>query len=296
MKTISLDFETARTTEPNLPPEVCQTRPTPVFLISFNRGGMLKQVIAAIRRQTRPTEIIIHDNGSTDPNTLQVLDELEKSGIEVFRYPPITSANDLNQVNETIQAYFSKRGESVRYVVSDCDIDMSVADPRALDVYDELLNNFGSVECVGPMLRIRDIPLNYPLFNRVMNRHIEQFWHSVPTFVQTSVGKIAVLETVIDTTFALHRAGEPFRRLKRAVRVYEPFEALHLDWYITQGEDEFFFDSPGSAISHWNNRTEFLRHRNVLLDYAEYYAVQKNAAGELEAYIEYLPTNENSPK
>lgn len=286
-----IDSLKVQTKQTFLSAETCRKRPTPVFLISFNRGSMLKQVIAGIRQLSRPTEIIIHDNGSTDPYTLMVLDELVKDGVKVFRYPPIYSADDLNQVNETIQAFFTEWGEPSRYVVSDCDIDMSTADPKALDVYNELLNRFRKVECVGPMLRIRDIPLSYPLFNHVMNRHIEQFWHNTPAFEQTSVGKIAILETVIDTTFALHRAGEPFRRLKKAVRVYEPFEALHLDWYERQEVDKVFFNSSSPEISHWNNINEFSRNHDVALNYKDYLAIKKNNAGELEVYTERLPTD-----
>src|SRR5665811_65556 len=145
---------------------------------------------------------------STNPDALRVLDELEGEGVRVFRESPIASPEELDGVNGSVERYFAEWGEPCRYVVSDCDIDMSVADPRALDVYDELLNRFGHLESVGPMLRIRDIPRDYPLFNRAMNRHIEQFWHHMPTFEETSFGRVAVLATGIDTTFALHRAGE----------------------------------------------------------------------------------------
>ena len=95
----------------------------------------------------------------------------------------------------------------------------------------------------------------------------------------------------IDTTFALHRAGEPFRRLKRALRVYEPFEALHLDWYCKPDGGEVFFDSSHPEISPWNNRFEFLRHRDAILNYADYFAVRKTASGELEVYTEDLSNN-----
>jgi len=93
----------------------CRARPLPVFLISFNRGGMLKRTIAAIRRLSTPTEIVIHDNGSTDPDTTAVLNELEEKGIKVFRYPAIHSDAELNRVNETVESYFSEWGEPSRY-------------------------------------------------------------------------------------------------------------------------------------------------------------------------------------
>ena len=66
----------------------------------------------------------------------------------------------------------------------------------------------------------------------MMNRHIEQFWHRQPLWAETSFGRVAYLDAPIDTTMAMHRAGEPFFRLKQSLRVYEPYEAQHLDWYL----------------------------------------------------------------
>jgi hypothetical protein len=264
-------------------------QPTPVFLISFNRGPMLRTVIAAIRRLSRPTEIIIHDNGSSDPETLRILGDLEAGGISVARHPPIAQADDLNLVDRTVQAWFAGRAKPVRYVVSDCDVDLSVADPRALDVYDWLLDNVAQAACVGPMLRIGDIPPSYPLYNRVMNRHIEQFWRHRPSIIRpTPFGDVAVLGAMIDTTFALHRAGEPFRRMKPALRVYAPFEALHLDWYRVDTESAYATTS-NPAIAHWDNTVKRAAHRTERLAYGSYYDVRPDAAGGLEACVVTLP-------
>jgi glycosyltransferase involved in cell wall biosynthesis len=248
----------------------------PVFMISFNRGAMLHKVIASMRSLSTPLEIVVHDNGSTEPETLSVLHELEQQGIPVVRAKAITHADELNAVDVTVQRYFAGRRAS-RYIVTDCDIDMCVADPKALTIYSQLLDAFPKVECVGPMLRIRDIPRSYPLFNHVMNRHIDQFWHQRPSWVETSVGTIAYLDAPIDTTFALHRAGEPFRRLKRGMRVYEPFEALHLDWY---GEDQVdhYTKTSNLEISHWNNLSERNLWRNVALRHDRFYAVRRSGA------------------
>jgi hypothetical protein len=263
--------------------EQCRTQPLPVFLISFNRGSMLLKAISAIRQLSTPTEMIIHDNGSTDPRTLAILEELKSAGTIVYRYPPINDADALNQVNESVSRYFSTWSEPSRYVVSDCDVDLSIADPTVFEVYDELLNRFRKVECVGPMLRISDIPRGYPLYNRVMNRHIEQFWQHTPTLTETSHGEVAILQTVIDTTLALHRAGEPFRRLKSALRVYEPFEARHLDWYLTRtDEDPAYAKSSCRSISHWNNPDEREKFQDVPIEYSTFRVVAKGLDGKLE--------------
>jgi len=260
----------------------CRQRPTPVFIISFDRAAMVARCIDGIRRLSTPTDIIIHDNGSAQPETIALLDQLEREGVRVFRRGPIAQADDLNLVNETVTQYFSEWAEPARYVVTDCDIDVSTAAPNMLKVFDDLLNRFRRVQAVGPMLRIRDIPKDYPLYNRAINRHVEQFWRQDPRFVDTAYGEVAFQETSIDTTFALHRAGEPFHRLKAALRVYEPYEALHLDWY--SNNDDHYTTSSNPNISHWNNAAERDAYSDAALEWPSFKAVRKRDDGRLEAY------------
>jgi hypothetical protein len=266
-----------------------RSHPLPVFVISFNRGAMLRRCLTSLRRLDRPTMPVIQDNGSTDPATLAILADLESEGTRVVRGPKISSADELNGVDHTIAAFFSEWSEPGTYVVTDCDIDMSIADPAALDVYEELLTVFRGAGCVGPMLRIRDIQPTYRLYGRVMNRHIEQFWHRRPTWVATSRGRIAVQECPIDTTFALHRAAEPFRRLKPAVRVYEPYEALHLDWYDeSRFGEQAYRETSHPGISHWNNLAEEKLHGDEPLRHDSFYAVCRNAGGEFTEYVHHV--------
>ncbi len=250
---------------------------TPVFVVSFNRGGMLRRVVRSYRALARPVDVVIHDNGSTDPFTLAVLAQFEREGTLVVRRKRITHPDQLDDVDETVRAYFGGRAPS-RYVVTDCDIDMSTAPAAALDVFDELLDRHPDVLCVGPMLRIEDIPPTYPLRNAVLNRHIEALWRHRPEIVETSAGPVAVLRCLIDTTFALHRAGEPFRRLKRALRVYAPYEALHLDWYLTAPTAAYGCTS-ANDISHWDNAEGYRASRGAPLAHDRYYVVRPAADG-----------------
>jgi glycosyltransferase involved in cell wall biosynthesis len=248
--------------------------PTPIFIISFNRARYLQRVIESYRRLSTPVDIVIHDNGSDDPTTLAALDDLERGGVKVARRPKIHDADQLNRVDRTVRAYFAAAGYVSDYVVTDCDIDMSVADPDAIELYREVLNRYPSAQCAGPMLRIRDIPKTYPLYNQAMNRHIEQFWRHEPAWIETSRGRIACLAAPIDTTFALHRAGDPFRRLKQGVRVYEPYEALHLDWYEAAAHDPYRRSS-SPAISHWNNDQQLQDHAGAALAYDRFTYVER---------------------
>lgn len=233
------------------PAAVCRKRATPCFFISYNRGGFLRQAIEGLRDQNQSVSIIVHDNGSTDQATLEELDKLEAEGCIVSRNPAIRSADDLNQVNESVSSFFNDWAEPQRYVVSDCDVDLSEAGHDAIEVYGHALNLFRYVETAGPMIRISDIPHHYPLRKHALNLHISQFWKNLPKVVELGGKPVGSLQCVIDTTFALHRAGEPFRRLKSAVRLYAPYDARHLDWYLTAADLETTTDQGGSDISHW---------------------------------------------
>lgn len=230
-------------------------KPLPIFVISYNRAKFLERCLLSYKRMNRDIDIIVHDNGSDDEKVLKVLSKIVESGGTVYRRSKISGPDDLNQINETITDYFSRWSEPSRYVVTDCDIDLTIADPSSLDVYDELLDRYTSAQCVGPMLRIRDIPRTYPLFRRAISRHIEQFWSRHPDWSELDSGPVATLEALIDTTFALHRAGEPFHRLKSGRRVYYPYEAKHLDWYLNRRQylRSLYFSTSSSDISHWNN-------------------------------------------
>jgi hypothetical protein len=97
------------------------------------------------------------------------------------------------------------------------------------------------------------------------------------------------LECLIDTTFALHRAGEPFRRLKKALRVYAPFEARHLDWYDDTGTgDAVYAATSSSGISHWNNNDEVAQFRDEPLKFSSFQAVRPRPDGSPEVYVENL--------
>jgi hypothetical protein len=253
----------------------------PIFVISFNRGSVLKRVIKNYRNLRGVGDIIVHDNGSFDPKTLEILYELERDGVIVYRRPAILKADDLNNTNTSVEEYFLQKKFRSNYVVSDCDIDMSISEPEALLVYGELLATHPRAMVVGPMLRIADIPPSLPLFNEVMNRHIRQFWHKKPQWTETSFGPIAFIDSAIDTTFALHRANEPFRRLKDGLRVYYPYEAWHLDWYDEPSDGDAYHASSSSGVAHWNNAAFLRSHSFSKLRYKNFNIVVKDENGNL---------------
>src|SRR5438270_1474823 len=89
----------------------------PVFLISFNRGEYLDRVIQSYQKQNVSVNIIIHDNGSNDPYTLEVLARLSASGTRVYRNSPIFRGDELNNLDLSVRRYVDETGYVGPYAV-----------------------------------------------------------------------------------------------------------------------------------------------------------------------------------
>jgi len=230
-------------------PHVSFPHTIPIFVISFNRHRMMRKALASYQSQSTPVELIIHDNGSDDPETLDYLAKLEADGITVVRRGKIHSPDELNNVNETITNYFSCR-HPTPYAVTDCDIELQSRD--SVTTYLDLLSAIPNAETVGPMLRIEDVNPTYRLFNHMMNRHINGQWHRRPLFVNVAGRDVALQFTIIDTTFGVYRAGAQFQRLQRGIRVYAPYDARHMDFYPSE-QEPIYQETSDPQISHWSN-------------------------------------------
>lgn len=267
--------------------EECRKKPTPIFIISYNRGHYLEQIIDGYKKQDRPVDIIIHDNGSDDVNTKKILANIEQQGIKVCYKEKIHCADELNNVSETINDYFQNWSEPQEYIVTDCDIDLSTSQENTITIYLALLSKFNRADCVGPMLTIIDIPKAYVLRNKALNRHILQFWHKKPKKVIYDKQEIFYIPAPIDTTFALYRAGSEYQRLKQGLRLYNPFEAKHLDWYELE-KNNIYSQKSNSQISHWNNEQFKKENQDEKLNYSSFYIVQKNKNNEHYSIVKII--------
>jgi len=261
--------------------------PVPIFIIHFNRGSMLRKVIASYQMQSVPTEIIVHDNGSDGPDTLVHLAELEAAGIKIFRRSKISNVRELANVNETITEVLATRGDAP-YVVTDCDVQL--LDPGALAVYLELLAAAPQAVMVGPMLRIEDLDPAFPLYNDVYNWNIAQFWRKSPCFTKIGNKSVAYQPADIDTTFAVLRPHQKFERLQPGLRVYAPYDARHLDWYAEELVDEYR-SSAGSNISHYSNGEYIENVRANFLEYDEFLKIVPHPDGTLATEVHQIPFN-----
>lgn len=206
--------------------------PIPIFVISFNRFKCLSSAIESYRQAFgSQVEVIICDNGSDFPPLIEFLCSPPSCVKKVYRNRKIKSVDDMVAVvRENIEDFFCNNDRN-DYVVTDPDILIDKVDGRMLDFYQYILRTTDA-SVVGPMLRIDDIPDTYPKKHFVLEKHYDFFWSKVPETLEYDGIEYHALKTRIDTTFAMHRGGDAFDRLKLGYRTYAPFMARHMDWYI----------------------------------------------------------------
>ena len=228
----------------------------PIFIISCNRLGCLQATIDSYKKYiATPYEIIIHDNNSTFKPLLDYLKQLEKEGVTVYySTKSVAVEKQLNNVAHTIDDWFKTHSAS-HYVVTDPDIALEGNCKDILELYAYLLDTIKNIDVVGPMLRIDDIPDFYPLKQKVIERHTEQFWHKTPLTLRWRTKTIQYQSAPVDTTFGMYRSGFKFHRLSIGYRIYPPYGARHLDWYINPAlmhEDQLYYLQHASGVSHWS--------------------------------------------
>lgn len=195
-------------------------------------------------------EIIIHDNNSTYPPMIRYLEELSSQGVRVYKNPMANgSFNDISgRVANTINKWFEQTGsDSKYYIVTDPDIELENPSPQLLQHYIELLEDSGAT-VVGPMLRINDLPDHYELKKEMVKTQEDQFWHKQ----RIKFKGVEAVHCGIDTTFGLYKRSFPFKRLNHGYRVFEPYMAKHLDWYLDTknlNEEERYYKEKASALS-----------------------------------------------
>jgi len=224
--------------------------PIPIFIISHDRLKVLRESILSFKQIGTPYQVIIHDNNSTYRPTLEYLKSLEDKDNFTVVY---NKTNDLNSVSVTIKTFMAT-SNCQYYVVSDPDIALFNVDADILEVYQHFLDSNPRIIAAGPMLEIKDIPDYYPLKALAIQRHTDQFWHKEPVPYQWQGKEIHYQSAHIDTTFAMYRRSFTFKNYNIGVRLYQPYSARHLDWYIdpdNMSADQKYYLANASAVSHW---------------------------------------------
>lgn len=152
-----------------------------LFIISYNRLEVLKESLTHFRKVFLPENIYLIDKGSDYAPLINYYSELKDLGMNVIYSDPMISGPDgpggLNDLHIEIDKYKDKYDY---YAVTDPDISLEGCDKDILSVYSQLLDNYPEIDIVGPMLKIDDIPEEYPPREWCYRRHVDQFWSNKP--------------------------------------------------------------------------------------------------------------------
>jgi hypothetical protein len=254
----------------------------PIIIITCNRLTVLRESLNSYYQNFgRGFTPVIHDNASSYPPMMAFLHRFEEQGGSVFYSKRVGREQDLNHVAETVDTWM-RAHDSRYYVVTDPDIAFDAGCSDLLELYADLLDVQEDIDVVGPMLRIDDIPEHYPLKQRVIERHVEQFWHKLPMEFTWRDRAIRYQHALIDTTFGMYRRGYRFRRLSRGIRTYAPYWARHLDWYLDPGamaEDQWYY-LEHATVGHWGS---------ILLREALSGGASNRRLGRLESIVSRFP-------
>ena len=203
-----------------VPVSACRRRPLPIFILSYNNSERLDHAVSAFRRQNSRVEIIVCDNGSDDPLTLALLDELERDGVTVYRSASIDPSDRMEWTNKLVRNFFQDWSEPSRYAVTDCIADLSAIASGALDLYDDLLDRFRRADSVGPA--ITDLRPDAARFETVVNARRAPDVKCKSGADDIEPYRCLVVEGGLDSGFAIYRAGKLLHAIMKSLRVCDP--------------------------------------------------------------------------
>jgi hypothetical protein len=213
----------------------------PIFIICRDRLTPLRQLVEWLELSGYQ-RIILVDNDSIYPPLIEYYESLP--------HEKILLGTNLGHRAVWEAGLLGSHADRRPYVVTDCDVVPDESCPP--DVVGRLghsLSRFPGYIKAGVGLRIDDLPPENPHTDRI--RAWEgQFW-------QRRIGR-HLFHANVDTTFALYRAGTPYR-VSPALRTGPPYVARHTPWYADPdnltAEEQFYRNRADASVTTWNMAT-----------------------------------------
>ena len=184
--------------------ELASARPTEVYITVKDLLDLPRAMVEDIVR-LGGTPILV-DNASTYPPTVEWLNSTTHRVVRMEK-------------NKGIRAAWTIPGLTERYVVTDCDLDLSTVPSDVFQVMHEELNRADTYTKVGLSLEINDIPDHNPDKPFILSNE-GKYWN-------TKEGR--GYNAPIDTTFAMYRRSGWGGY--SAIRLDRPYTARHVPWY-----------------------------------------------------------------
>ena len=195
----------------------------PVYVLVRDRLQSLIETLDSLQHQQAITiDIILVDNGTTYPPTLEFIKELERTGTKVIW----NKGGWLDGVEEDL-----KSQECDVYGLTDPDVTFIRRD--AIRLYYNMMLSNERIDCVGPNLKTNLLPKNEYTDEQIALQQ-QQFGEKPVEILHTrAYGDVKLIRAPIDTTFALRRKKNGIRRFfYDSFRVLHPYDARHLSWYL----------------------------------------------------------------
>jgi hypothetical protein len=202
-----------------------------VYINNFNRLDYLLKILIEFDRFNSVTPIFVHivDNGSTLPGLLEWYDSKGylklalNYSVEIHR---LTNGGPRGFMRCLVDSEF--------YIACDSDIDFSPCPDDLFAVMIKGLVDNPTVKKTGPSIRIDDVPLEHPFYQRIQetegqywkNRHDDNWWSGA-----------------LDTTCFVCRNADGFH-YEPALRADSPYIVRHLPYYYIPGkltEEEIYY-------------------------------------------------------
>lgn len=209
----------------------------PIVIISHNQLAYLRELLNWLATSGHQ-RISILDNASTFEPLVAFLDNCPHEVIRLRSNQGHTSPWDSG---------LAYRFEGP-FIVTDPDVlpDLGCP-PDAVEHFQELLLRYPAFDKAGFGLLVDDIPECYP-HRSVVRRWEAPFWERAV--------EPGVFTAHIDTTFALHRPGTPYKKTE-ALRTGPPYVARHLPWYrdpaVQDEETAHFVRHRRPDVGYWNH-------------------------------------------
>ena len=158
--------------------------------------------------------------GSDDPETLALLDELERDCVTVCRSESVDPSDRLEWTNNLVRNFFQDWSEPSRYAVTDCAADLSAIGSGALGLYDDLLDRFPRADSVGPA--ITDLRSDAVRFEAVVNAKCAPHVKCTSGADVIVPYRCLVVEGGLYSGFAIYRAGKLLHATMKSLRVCNP--------------------------------------------------------------------------
>lgn len=219
----------------------------PIFIISFNRLSMLKQLIECLEKYGY-TNLQIIDNCST---YLPLLEYYKNLKHKVYRL----NKNYGHKVFWEC-GLFKEIIENQYYVVTDSDIlPIEKCPNNFLELFYNILIKNPDFTKVGFSLKIDDIP-NCNEQKEFIKSWEARFYENEYkyTFYEK---QISIYDADIDTTFALYKPNFEFGKFGVGIRTGYPYQALHLPWYKNSQqelneEDKYYSEHATIGVSNYS--------------------------------------------